>query len=231
MSAASLPVGVRAVLFDLDGTLLDTAPDLIGALNHVRGLENLDSAPVARYRAYVSQGALGLLRAGMPPGDDRQMARRRQQFLDFYALNSLRATALFEGVERTLTGLEENGLPWGIVTNKPTYLTDPILEAFGWLGRTGCVVCGDTLSRAKPHPDPVLHACQLLGIAPADALMVGDDTRDLEAAEAAGAVPVLAAYGYGAGQVLESAAVPGLIAHHPEDVLAMAGLVPLRVRL
>jgi phosphoglycolate phosphatase len=227
MNSTAHPGDVRAVLFDLDGTLLDTAPDLVGALNHVRELEGLANAPVAEYRAYVSQGALGLLGAGMPAGDDGQMSRRRQQFLDFYALNSLRATVLFDGVERMLTELEASGLPWAIVTNKPAYLTGPILDAFGWASRSSCVVCGDTLARAKPYPDPVLHACELLGIKPAEALMVGDDPRDVQSAEAAGAWPVLAAYGYGAAAMMESATAPALIAHQPQDVLAMAGLGPV----
>lgn len=215
---------VRGVLFDLDGTLLDTAPDLVGALNHVREHEGMSRVPVEQYRAFVSQGALGLLRAGMPAVGEAILEQRRQRFLRFYAEHSLRDTLVFEGVELMLEMLERHRLPWGIVTNKPEYLTHPILEAFGWAGRAACVVCGDTLPRAKPFPDPVLLGCERLGAGPAQVLMVGDDPRDLDAAEAAGSLAVLAAYGYGAQAVLDSGRRLQRVAHQPGDVLAMAGI-------
>lgn len=216
---------IRAVLFDLDGTLLDTAPDLVAALNHVRGLEGFPEAAVAKYREFVSQGALGLLRAGMPGTDDAHMERRRQHFLDYYGKHSLVGTMAFDGVEELLGTLESQGLPWGIVTNKPEYLTHPVLKGFEWNVRAACVVCGDTLPRAKPFPDPVLLACERLGVEPETALMVGDDPRDLDAAEAAGAQPVLAAYGYGAEHVFATDRKLVHVAQTPQDVLAMAGIL------
>jgi phosphoglycolate phosphatase len=212
------------VLFDLDGTLLDTAPDLVGALNHVRALEDLPPVPLAELRPFVSQGALGLIRAGMPAAEEAATERRRRLFLDYYERHSLLGTAAFEGVEELLLRLENAGLPWAVVTNKPEYLTHPILEAVGWARRAACVVCGDTLPRNKPHPDPVLLACERSGAAPGRSLMVGDDPRDLLAARAAGSGPVLAAYGYGARAVLESGDEVKMVAHLPGDVARFAGL-------
>ncbi len=123
-----------------------------------------------------------------------------------------------------LERLEGNGIPWGIVTNKPEYLAAPIIDAMGWRNRAVCLIGGDTLQRNKPDPAPVLLACELAGVAPGQALMVGDDPRDLEAGEAAGTHVALAAYGYGAQEVLESGRpVPNMV-DHPSDVLVLAGL-------
>jgi phosphoglycolate phosphatase len=219
-------VTIRALLFDLDGTLLDTAPDLVAALNHVREQEGLAPAAVADYRAYVSQGAAGLIHNGLPPGDDRRFERRRESFLAYYQAHSMEATRAFAGVEPMLRELEKCGIPWAVVTNKPEYLTHPILEALGWSDRVAGVVCGDTLSRSKPDPAPVRRACELTDCDPGEALMVGDDARDLQAARAAGAGPVLAAYGYGAEAVLASAEPVEFRVDLPGDVLSLAGLTP-----
>jgi phosphoglycolate phosphatase len=210
---------VDAVLFDLDGTLLDTAPDLVGALNHLRVDEGLAAEPVEKYRPLVSQGALGLIRAGLPDRGPEEEARRRQRFLDWYARHSMDHTAPFPGIELLLETLEGAGVPWAVVTNKPTFLTVPMLEALGWDQRAGAVVCGDTLSVSKPDPAPVLHACDALGVAPARSAMVGDDPRDLDAGEAAGALSVLASFGYGAAAVLESARPVQAIVERPLAVL------------
>jgi 2-phosphoglycolate phosphatase len=203
---------LQAVLFDLDGTLLDTAPDLVGALNFLRKEEGLPPVAVSEYRRFVSRGALGLIREGLPSRGAEEEARRRQRFLDWYETHSLDATGPFPGVEELLASLEAQGVIWGIVTNKPTFLTLPILEAIGWSRRAGSVVCGDTLAVSKPDAAPVLRACRELGVDPGRAAMVGDDPRDLEAGEAAGCLAVLAAYGYGAAEVLNSGiAVPARI--------------------
>ncbi len=204
MPARGRPHDLRAVLFDLDGTLLDTAPDLVGALNHLRTEEGLPPVPVSEFRRFVSRGALGLIREGLPDRGAEEEARRRQRFLDWYAVHSLDESGPFPGVEALLATLDEEGIAWGIVTNKPTFLTLPILEAIGWSRRARSVVCGDTLAVSKPHPDPVLRACREVGVDPARAAMVGDDPRDLDAGDAAGCLPVLAAYGYGAEEVLSS---------------------------
>ena len=210
---------VDAVLFDLDGTLLDTAPDLVGALNHLRVEEGLAAAPVEQYRPLVSQGALGLIRAGLPDRGPVEEARRRQRFLDWYEQHSLDHTAPFPGIEHLLDTLEQAGVPWAVVTNKPTFLTLPILEALDWRRRAGAVVCGDTLSVSKPDPAPVLHACEALGVSPAYSAMVGDDPRDVDAGEAAGALSVLASFGYGAAAVLASTRRVEAIVEQPAELL------------
>lgn len=218
-------VDVRAVLFDLDGTLLDTAPDLVGALNHVRQHEGLPPVTVSDYRRFVSQGALGLIRAGMPEGDEEvQMASRRQRFLEHYARHLHEHTRAFEGVEQVLDTLQANGLPWGIVTNKPEFLTLPLVDFMGWRDRAGFVICGDTLPQRKPDPAPLLLACELCGVHPRHAVMVGDDPRDLDAGESAGVRIALAGYGYGAGEVLDSGRVPACVIDAPLDLLALVGL-------
>lgn len=220
MSAAE----IRAVLFDLDGTLLDTAPDLVGALNHVREREGMPPVAVEEFRHFVSQGALGLIRAGLPASDEEELEVRRQRFLAHYQAHLHEFTAPFEGIEALLEALQLRGIPWGVVTNKPEYLTFPIIAAIGWQRRAACVICGDTLARNKPDPAPVLMACELLGVPPGQAIMVGDDPRDLDAGEAAGTHTALAAYGYGAGEVLDSGRALQHIFEHPSDILNLDGM-------
>ena len=188
---------IRAVLFDLDGTLLDSAPDLVGSLNSVRGSESLPPLAVAEMRRYASKGAIGLLKAGMPETSDAIFESWRQSFLAHYALNSYRHSALFDGVPEMLDFLGQHGIPWGIVTNKPEALTQPIIEAAQLSGAISCVVCGDTLNEKKPHPAPVSLACGMLDVAPCEALLVGDDVRDIEAGKAAGTRTAAVFYGYG----------------------------------
>jgi phosphoglycolate phosphatase len=187
---------IRSVLFDLDGTLLDTAADLVAALNHVRAHEGFPAVAAGEYRHLVSKGAVGLIRNGMPVSDERVFEARRARFLAFYADNSLDRTRPFDGVPELLDQLRARAVPWGIVTNKPEYLTLPILEATGLLASAGCVICGDTLALRKPDPAPVRVACEILGADAAATLMVGDDPRDIEAGRAAGTHTALATYGY-----------------------------------
>lgn len=216
---------ITAVLFDLDGTLLDTAPDLVGALNHLRAHEGLPPVAVSDYQRFVSQGALGLIRAGLPDGmDERLYEPRRQRLLDHYARHLCEGTRSFDGVELLLEALQAQGIPWGIVTNKPEFLTLPLVEAIGWSRRACFVISGDTLAQRKPHPAPLLLACELAGVAPAQAVMVGDDPRDLIAGAAAGTQTTLAAYGYGAREVLDSDLAPDHVIETPIDLLAWMGL-------
>ena len=212
---------VRGVLFDLDGTLLDTAGDLVGALNHVRAHEGHPPVAVADYRQYVSQGALGLIRVGMPASGETVTEARRQRFLDHYQDHSQELTRPFDGVEEMLRALEQRAVPWAIVTNKPEYLTHPIIRFVGWERRIAGVVCGDTLPVRKPDAAPVERGCQLLGVRACDVLMVGDDARDMEAGLAAGTRTALMAYGYGT----EAARVSGPRADH--EFARPADLLPL----
>jgi phosphoglycolate phosphatase len=186
-----------AVLFDLDGTLADTAPDLGWAANALREAEGRAPLPLATLRPWTSQGVRGLLRIafdiapGQPGYDDLA-----QSFLALYAERLCVDTVLFEGVAELLDDLEALGLAWGIVTNKRKRYTDPLVAQLGLTPRTTCVVSGDTTAEAKPSPLPVLHACQLLNCRPERTLYVGDDRRDIVAGNAAGCRTVAAAYGY-----------------------------------
>jgi phosphoglycolate phosphatase len=189
---------IKAVLFDLDGTLLDSAPDLVASLNQLRANIDLAPMPVASLRQFVTRGALGMIAAGMPGCDEKTLSQWRDTFLRHYAENSFVNTRPFDGVESLLSVLKSNGIPWGIVTNKLEYLTLPIIEKAGWSSSASAVICGDTVHYSKPHPEPVLAACQLIGADPAHTLMVGDDERDVEAGLQAGCLTALAMYGYAA---------------------------------
>jgi phosphoglycolate phosphatase len=182
------------VLFDLDGTLLDTAPDMVGALNALRAEEGRDPVPFAAARPQVSNGAAALVRLGFPDVAEREPLRLR--YLDLYRSRVADQTLPFAGVPELLALLDEAGTPWGIVTNKPAWLTDPLMEALGWQGRAGVIVSGDTVSERKPHPLPLLHAAQRLGLDAPECLYVGDAERDVQAAVAAGMPVLVAMFGY-----------------------------------
>lgn len=187
----------EAVLFDLDGTLADTAPDLGGALNRLRAEENLPPLPLADLRPYASQGVRGLLHAGFGiasnHADYDQLSVR---FLELYAADICAETRLFAGIAELLSSLEKAAIAWGIVTNKRERFTAPLVTALGLAGRTVCVVSGDTTAAPKPSPLPVLYACKLLGCEPSRSLFVGDDRRDIEAGKAAGTLTAAVSYGY-----------------------------------
>jgi len=185
-----------AVLFDLDGTLLDSAPDLVATLNHLRATLGLAALPVEELSHFVARGAPGLIKAGMPPCDDETLASWRDSFVSHYQDNYFIHTRPFEGVEPMLSELEDRDIPWGIVTNKMEALTYPILEKTGWLSSASTVICGDTVAFSKPHPEPVLTACKVIGSEPVDTLMVGDDLRDVAAGMRAGCRTAFALYGY-----------------------------------
>ncbi|HPF26905.1 MAG TPA: phosphoglycolate phosphatase [Steroidobacteraceae bacterium] len=197
MSEPTLPID--AVLFDLDGTLLDTAPDMGAALNALLQEEGQRALPAAVIRPHVSHGAKALVTLGFGVRDGdagSEFERRRLRFLALYSDCLRSATAPFEGIEVVLAALESSGRPWGIVTNKPGWLTEPLLASLGLDRRAACVVSGDTLAERKPHPRPLLHAADVIGITPARCLYVGDAERDMQAAAAAGMRAVVARYGY-----------------------------------
>jgi phosphoglycolate phosphatase len=196
---------IKGLLFDLDGTLLDSAPDLVGSLNFLRAQQGLGSLPVRKMESAASAGAVGLLQAGMPKADADTVERWRLAFLEHYQQNSFTHSTLFDGAAELISYLQSHSMPWGIVTNKPEYLTHPILAAAKLDNLVTAVVCGDTIEEKKPHPAPVLHACELLRLDPEQVLFVGDDPRDLEAGAAAGVMNCAAMYGYGSRQFQEPA--------------------------
>jgi len=188
---------IKAVLFDLDGTFADTAPDLAAALNHARASRHLPPLPLEVLRPQASHGSRGLLKVGLgiEPGDPGYDAIR-DIFLDYYAKNICVKSRLFGDTEDLIAGLEQRGIKWGIVTNKPHRYTVPLMRALGYADRAACLVSGDSFAHSKPHPEPLLKACQLIGIGADECVYVGDDLRDMQAANAAGMRGIIANYGY-----------------------------------
>lgn len=188
---------IKAVLFDLDGTFADTAPDLGASLNHVLALNNLPPVPLEKSRLQASHGTVGLLGLGFGiTPDDSRFTPLRDKFLAHYTANICERTTLFAGIAELIAAIEKRGLPWGIVTNKPHRFTVPLMQALGYANRAGCMVSGDTCAQAKPHPMPMLHAAKQLNVAPEHCLYLGDDKRDMEAANAANMRGIIARYGY-----------------------------------
>ncbi|WP_310631444.1 phosphoglycolate phosphatase [Paraburkholderia sp.] len=186
-----------AVLFDFDGTLADTAPDLAAAVNQIRHARGLAPTPYEKLRPLASAGARGLIGGAFGIGpDDPEFAAMREEFLANYAANLRVKTALFPGIDAVLDDLDARGVRWGIVTNKVARLTDPLVKLMHLDTRAACVVSGDTTPYSKPHPAPLLHAAEALGIAPQRVVYVGDDLRDVQAGHAAGMATIAAAYGY-----------------------------------
>lgn len=185
------------VLFDLDGTLLDTAPDLAAALNRLRRERGAPEVPFARIRPTVSHGSPGMLKAGFGIDADHPLyAELNQRFLALYQEFIAVETALFPGMAEVLAHLEARAIPWGIVTNKPGFLTEPLLKALGLWTRAACVVSGDTLDKRKPDPEPLWYACKQAGVDPGRSLYVGDAERDVQAGNRAGMIALAAAFGY-----------------------------------
>ena len=193
MSSPGAPLGV---LFDLDGTLLDTAPDMAAAVNALRAEQGLPALPFSSLRPHVSHGAARLVEVGFGCSSGTAFEALRRRFLDFYRADLSRGTRLFDGLEATLGWLEARRIPWGVVTNKPGWLTDPLLADLGLAARAACVISGDSLPERKPHPLPLLHAASLLELAPSACAYVGDAERDIQAGRAAGMRTCVAAFGY-----------------------------------
>jgi N-acetyl-D-muramate 6-phosphate phosphatase len=190
----------RAVLFDFDGTLADTAPDLAAAVNRMRVEQGYEPLPLERLRPFASAGARGLLQAAfrLKP-DDAEYKAMRQEFLDLYAETCCSETKLFPGVAELLRELQQRDIRWGVVTNKATRFTERILAHLRL--KPDCVACGDTTPYLKPHPASLLHAAEQLNLSPASCCYLGDDLRDMKAARAAGMRPIAVDWGY----------------HHPES--------------
>ncbi|HVK55873.1 MAG TPA: HAD-IA family hydrolase [Burkholderiales bacterium] len=211
---------IRAVLFDLDGTLADTAPDLGYALNLQLQLHGREPLQFEQMRPHTSSGTIGLLRLGfgVTPGSENFDALRLE-FMNLYEQNLCRETTLFPGVPELLADLESRGLPWGIVTNKPKRFTPALVKLLGVFDRAACVISGDSTARPKPHPDSLFKAAEEISVAPEEALYVGDDQRDVQAARAARMLCLIAGYGYLGADANPSEWGGHAIINHPSELL------------
>jgi phosphoglycolate phosphatase len=186
----------KAVFFDLDGTLVDTAPDMVAALQELQVAHGVDPVQYNLGRSHVSNGARGLLELAFPGAVIAPDSPLFCEYIDRYAARVCEQTRVFAGLEILLERLDRAALPWGVVTNKPAHLTDRIMAALGLSARSICTVSGDTLPSRKPDPAQLLHACEIAAVAPADSIYVGDAARDIEAGARAGMATVAATYGY-----------------------------------
>lgn len=187
----------NVLLFDLDGTLVDTAPDLGYALNSLLQQEGRKPLDHALIRPVASNGSAGLLKLGFSiDKNDPAYSGLQRRFLQFYADNLTRQSALFIGMQQVLDTLTAHQIRWGVVTNKPAFLTDPLMLQLQLTDKAACIVSGDTTAYSKPHPAPIHHACDLLSVSPADCVYIGDARRDVEAAKNANMRAVVARYGY-----------------------------------
>ncbi len=216
---------ITGVLFDLDGTLLDSAPDLGFAANQLRIARGMQPLPLADYRPFVGTGARGMLKIalGITP-DANEFELLKEEFFLAYENCMGQHSQLFERVPQLLQGLDTHGLSWGVVTNKSERFALPITQSFASLSLAGVVICGDTTSHSKPHPEPLLEAAKRIGVAPEQCIYVGDDERDMIAARAAGMCAVAAAYGYlgGVESVLEWH--PDFVIREPFELSLLLGL-------
>ena len=186
----------KAVLFDLDGTLLDSAPDMVAAIDAMRAARGRPPMPLEQLRPHVSKGGRAMVAAAFPDVDPAERDGWLREFLDLYEGVLGTYCKLFEGVDAMLAALENAGCTWGIVTNKPEYLARQLMPVLGWEQRCAVLIGGDTLSERKPHPLPLLAAAERIGVASEACVYVGDDERDIIAARAAGMPSVVALWGY-----------------------------------
>ena len=187
----------NVLLFDLDGTLVDTAPDLGYALNSLLQQEGRKPLDHALIRPVASNGSAGLLKLGFGiDKNDPAYSGLQRRFLQFYADNLTRQSALFIGMQKVLDTLTTHQIRWGVVTNKPAFLTDPLMQQLQLTDKAACIVSGDTTAYSKPHPAPIQHACDLLSVSPDDCVYIGDARRDVEAAKNANMRAVIVRYGY-----------------------------------
>jgi len=216
---------VDAVLFDLDGTLVDSAPDLAGAANELREAHGLQAMDYAQLRPMVGSGARGMLNAAFGIGpDDPRFDALRADFLARYEARILRETRVFIRMEPVLQVLERRQLPWGIVTNKIARFSVPLVDGLGLMSRCAVLISGDTTAHAKPHPQPLLEAASRLGVAPQRCIYVGDDRRDVEAGRSARMSTLAAAWGYlGRDESVHDWNADAVLAH-PEELLNWLGM-------
>ncbi|MCU0924220.1 MAG: phosphoglycolate phosphatase [Burkholderiaceae bacterium] len=222
---SALRASVEAVLFDLDGTLVDSAPDLAGAANELRQAHGLQPVAFEQLRPMVGSGARGMLNAafGIGPGDP-QFDTLRTAFLARYEARILRETRVFVPMEPVLAALERRGLPWGIVTNKIARFSVPLVEGLGLMPRCAVLISGDSTPHAKPHPQPLLEAARRLGLAPQRCIYIGDDRRDVEAGRSARMPALAAAWGYlGRDESVHDWSADAVLSH-PDELLNWLGM-------
>ena len=213
---------INAVLFDLDGTLLDTAPDMTNALNLLLAEEGKAFLSDEQCRDHVSHGSVAMIRLGFGESNvenKKVFEQRRLRFLDLYEKNLCLDTKLFVGMDETLLFLEEHNIPWGIVTNKPAFLTQPLLEAIDLFDRACSVISGDTIEQRKPDPAPMFLAANECGVLATECLYVGDALRDIQAGNRAHMTTLLASYGYiDASESPVDWGADGIV-EYPEEIL------------
>ena len=226
MNLVSLAAGsVRAVLFDLDGTLVDSAPDLAGAGNDMRVARGLPVLPLSHFRPVVGSGARGMVERalGVLP-QDPVFAECRDEFLARYEARITRETQVFEGLLPVLAAFARHAMPWGIVTNKASRYSVPLVRSLAALDAAATLVCGDTTPHAKPHPAPLLEAARQLAVDPPRCLYVGDDLRDVQAGTAAGMATVAVRWGYlGSGAPIDSWGASFVI-ESPDELLKLLAM-------
>ncbi len=209
----------RAVLFDLDGTFADTAPDLGRAVNAMRTARGLPPVALSETRRVTSLGARGLLGVGFGMGPEHaDYVAMRDEFLRIYEANLCRDTTLFPGIAELVDRIEAAGLRWGIVTNKAERFALPLLQQLGYAARAACIIGGDTTGHMKPHPAPLLAAAQRLSLQPDTCIYVGDDERDIQAGRAAGMATIAVRFGYLNGSDPETWGADA-IASAPEEII------------
>ena len=186
----------KLVLFDLDGTLLDSAPDMVATINRMRAARGQGPMPLDELRPHVSKGSRAMSAAAFPELGGDVPSEMIREFLDTYEQELGKHSLLFDGVAELLDAIEADGARWGIVTNKPEYLAQQVMPQLGWETRSAIMIGGDTLPQRKPHPLPLLHSAEALGVAIEDCVYIGDDQRDIDAARAAGMRSVVALWGY-----------------------------------
>ncbi len=215
---------IKAVLFDLDGTFADTAPDLADALNKVRDENNLPPLPLESIRLETSNGAHALIKLGFEIDEnDSKFSVLKNKLLENYSNSIARYTSLFNGIEELIDKLDQQNISWGIVTNKPERFTNPLMEQLGITQRTNCIVSGNTTAHSKPHPESLIYAAKLLNLAPHECIYIGDAERDIEAARNAGMPSLVAMFGYlGSDDHPETWGADGFI-DHPLEALIYLG--------
>lgn len=211
---------IKTVLFDLDGTLADTAPDLANALNHVLKLHNYDPLSYETIRPFVSHGGAALVTLGFGKAHPK-FDTIYKELVAHYKANIANETTLFPGMNELLLELEDKNISWGVVTNKPAWLTEPLLDALNLTSRTVSIVSGDTLEQRKPHPAPILLACNQAGNAAHECLYIGDAERDIEAGNAAGMLSIVALFGYIAESDSPETWGAHALINHPNEIISI----------